>query len=80
MTARAATELMRLSGSSFRVVAMNMTFPGCARKKSKLPVRMLRLISKILLQKKPIRSRWIRIDVPTSSIISHLFQPAMLSV
>ena len=59
---------------------MNMTFPGWARKKSKFPVRTFRPISKMLLQKKPIRSRCTIIEVPTSRTISYLLQPAIDSV
>ena len=71
MTTPSATkELSRPSGSSLRVDAMKRGWPGCARKKSKVPSRILRAISNRLVQKKPISRRWISMAVPTSSVIS----------
>ena len=70
-------ELRERAPINFRVVAMNITLPGCARKKSKFPLRMLRPISKMLLQKNPIKKRWINIEVPTRSTIWYLVQPAI---
>ena len=54
--------------------------PGWARTKSKAPLRTFRPISKIPLQKKPIRKRWISIEVPTRSSIWYSVQPAIVEV